>query len=67
LEASTIYELVETEVDVGFTVYILTTDAATPGVGMAYRKGGGPILWCKRRRYSQLSAVLSYDLALAAA
>jgi hypothetical protein len=31
LETSTIYELVETGVDVGFDVFILTTDAAIPG------------------------------------
>ena len=66
LETSTIYELVETGVDVGFDVFILTTDAAIPGVGMAYRKGGGPILGCKGKRFSQLSAALTYDLQLAA-
>ena len=31
LKASTIYELVETGVDVGLTVFVLSTDAATPG------------------------------------
>ena len=67
LEASTIYELVETGVDVGFTVFILSTDAATPGVGMAYRKGGGPVIGCRGKRYGQLSAVMTYDLELAAA
>jgi len=66
LETSTIYELVETGVDVGFDVFILTTDAAIPGVGMAYRKGGGPILGCKGKRFSQLSAALTYNLQLAA-
>jgi hypothetical protein len=52
LETSTIYELVETWVDVGFDVFILTTDAAISGVGMAYRKRGGPILGCKGKRFS---------------
>jgi hypothetical protein len=51
---------------VGFTIHILTTDAATPGAGMAYRKGGGPILECKGKRYSQLSAVITYDVTYAA-
>ena len=67
LEASTIYELVETGVDVGFTVFILSTDAATPGVGMAYRKGGGPVIGCQGKKYGQLSAVKTHDLAMAAA
>ena len=47
-------------------MFILTTDAAIPGVGMAYRKGGGPILGCKGKRFSQLSAALTYNLQLAA-
>jgi hypothetical protein len=62
LETSTIYELVETGVDVGFDVFILTTDAAIPRVGMAYRKGGCPILGCKGKRFSQLSAALTIVL-----
>jgi hypothetical protein len=67
LEASTIYELVETGVDVDLAVFVLTTDAATPGVGMAYRRGGGPLIGCKGKQYGQLSAVMTYDLELAAA
>ena len=66
LDVSTIYELVETGVDVGFTVFILTTDASIAGVGMAYRRGGGPIVACTGRRYEQLSAALTFDLDLAA-
>jgi hypothetical protein len=53
MEAITIYELVETRADVGFTIHILTTDAAFPYVGMVYSKGSGAILGCKGRKYSR--------------
>jgi len=66
LEASTVYELVETGVALDFNVFILTTDAAIPGVGMAYRKGGGGVIQGRGKRYKQLSDVMTYDLGLAA-
>jgi hypothetical protein len=51
LDTSTVFELVETGVDVGLTIYILTTDVATPGVGIAYRRGVSPILGCEGKGF----------------
>ena len=49
-------------VDVGMNVFVMTGDAAIPGVGMAYRHGNGPIRACRGRTYERLSAVMTFSL-----
>ena len=67
LEACTMAELSDRGVEMGCKVFIMTCDAAVPGVGMAYRLGNGEIRACRGRRYDKLSTVMTYALDRAAA